>query len=129
MKASGTVRQHIRRTLQALQWHHWLVAAALVLALGFTGLHAYRAVSAAIYWNYNRDEPIQGWMSVGFVAHSYHVPPRILYQAIGLPPKPDKRPLRIIAKAQNRPVDAVKASLQNAIVHARYPPSDKGEKR
>lgn len=131
MKAPRTVRQEFRRTLKAFQWQHWLVAAALVLALGFTGLHAYRAVSAAIYWNNNRDEPIQGWMNVGFVAHSYHVPPHILYQAIGLPHKPqDRRPLRIIAKAQNRSIDELKAILKNAIVHARppYPPPGNGEK-
>ena len=96
-----------------------------MLALGFTGYHAVRAVSVAIYWNDNRDEPIQGWMTVGFVAHSYHVPAHILYQAIGLPHRPpDRRPLRAIAEAQHRSIDAVRAALQNAIVHARppYPP-------
>jgi len=124
------VRQPILRMLKAFRWQHWFVAAALVLALGFTGLHAFRVVNSAIYWNNNRDEPIQGWMNIGFVAHSYHVPPPILYQAIGLPPKPDKRPLRIIAKAQNRSLGAVRAILQNAIVHARppYPPPNKTEK-
>jgi hypothetical protein len=111
-----------------LRWHHWLGIAALVLAIGFTGLHAYRAIHAAIYWNSNRDEPIQGWMTVGFVAHSYHVPPRILYQAIGLPPGRNRRPLRVIAREQNRSLQVVKAQLQNAISHARppNPPPDKG---
>jgi len=108
----------VRRTVKKLLWHHWLVAATLVLAIGFTGLHAYRAVNAAIFWSHNRDEPIQRWMNVGFVAHSYHVPPRLLYQAIGLPPERDKRPLRVIARAEHRSLDALKASLQNAIAHA-----------
>ena len=116
----------IGRALNRFQWWHWLVAAVFVLVLGFTALHAFRAVSSAIYWNNNRDEPIQGWMSVGFVAHSYHVPPRLLYQAIGLPPKPDKRPLRIIARAQGRSEGQVKAILQNAIAHARPPNSPHG---
>jgi hypothetical protein len=122
MKPQRTVRQQIRRTLKTFQWQHWLVAAAFVLALVFTGLHAFRAVNSAIYWNHNRDEPIQGWMNVGFVAHSYHVPRHILYQAIGLPYNPpDKRPLRVVAKAQNRSLDKVEAILQNAIVHSRPP--------
>jgi hypothetical protein len=119
------VRHRIRHTLQAFRWQHWLVAAALVLAIGFTGLHAYRAVRAAIFWSHNQDEPIQGWMTVGFVAHSYHVPPRILYEALGLPLGRDRRPLRIIAKTQNRSLEAEKARLQTAILQAR-PPADQG---
>jgi hypothetical protein len=105
-----------------LRWHHWLGIAALVLAIGFTGLHAYRAVRAAIFWSHNQDEPIQGWMTVGFVAHSYHVPPGILYQALGLPPGHNRRPLRVIAREQNRSLATVKTALQNAITHARNPP-------
>jgi hypothetical protein len=116
------VKHQFRRTFQALKWHHWLVAIALLLAIGFTGLHAYRAVRAAIFWSHNQDEPIQSWMTVGFVAHSYHVPPRILYAALGLPPGHDRRPLRVIAREQNRSVDAISARLQNAIYQARHPP-------
>jgi hypothetical protein len=119
------VRKTIRRALKTFKWHHWLVAAAFISVLGFTGLHAYRAVRDAIYWSYNRDEPIQGWMNVGFVSHSYHVPPHVLFKALGLPLKPpDKRPLRDIANAQNHSLDELRAILQDAIVHARppYPP-------
>ena len=63
-------------------------------------------------------------MNIGYVAHSYRVPPHVLHQALGLPPKPDKRPLRRIAKAQNRTMDEVRAILQDAIIQARqpYPP-------
>ena len=69
-----------------------------------------RAVRPAIYWHYHQDEPIRGWMNVGYVAHSYHVPPHVLYRALGLPHKPpDKRPLREIAKAQNRSMDEIRS--------------------
>jgi hypothetical protein len=66
-------------------------------------------------------------MSIGYIAHSYRVPPWVLRQALGLPAKtngPDRRPIREIAREQNRPVNEVIAILQDAIVHARppYPP-------
>ena len=105
----------------------WLVVLAFVLVVSFTGIFALRTVRRAIYWHYHQDEPIRPWMSLGYVAHSYGVPPWVLYQALGLPPKPegrDRRPIREIAREQHRSVDEVIAILQDAIVHARppYPP-------
>jgi hypothetical protein len=101
-----------------------LVLAFALAALG-TGLFATRAVRRAIYWQTHRDEPIKPWMSVRYVARSYRVPPHVLYQAIGLEPQPrDRRPLREIAREQNRSVEELIAELQEAIKHARppYPP-------
>lgn len=110
-----------------------LLQLAFVLALAFTAFHAFRTVRDAIYWRQHRDEPIEGWMNVGFVAHSYHVPPHVLLMAIGLPPgpPPDKRPLRLIAEAQGRSLDQLEAALLNAIVHARppFPPPPPPPKR
>lgn len=103
-----------------------LLVAAFLLALGFTSFYAVRTISDAIYWNEHRDEPIEGWMTIGFVAHSYHLPPHVLLMAIGLSPGPpsDRRPLAVIAHDQGRSVDQLSATLQTAIVHARppYPP-------
>ena len=117
------MREKFFQTLRGFTWRQWLVVAAFVLVLGFTGLHAFRTVSNVVYWRYHQDEPIRGWMSVRYVAHSYHVPPHILYQALGLPPtkRRDKRPLRDIAKAQNRSMDEIRAILLDAIKHARPP--------
>ena len=110
-----------------LSGRQWLVVLAFVVVVSFTGLFAVRTVRRAIYWHYHQDEPIRPWMSLGYVAHSYGVPPWVLYQALGLPPKPggrDRRPIREIAREQHRSVDEVIAILQDAIVHARppYPP-------
>ena len=102
-----------------------LLLVAFALALGFTGFHVVRTARDAIYWSRHRDEPIAGWMTVGFVAHSYHVPPHVLLMAIGLPPgPPDRRPLGAIAEAQGRSVEQLTTILETAIVHARppYPP-------
>ena len=100
-----------------------LLALAFLLALVFTAVHVVRTVQDAIYWRQHRDEPIQGWMTVGFVAHSYHVPPHVLLLALGLPlgPPPDKRPLADIAASRGLSVDRLTAVLNSAIVHARPP--------
>jgi hypothetical protein len=108
-----------------LNARQWMVVFAFLLVLLGTAYFAQRAIRPAIYWHYHQDEPISGWMNVEYVAHSYHVPPHVLYLALGLPHRPpDKRPLRDIAAAQNRSMDEIKEILLNAIVHARppYPP-------
>lgn len=101
-----------------------LLIAALVGALSFTGYHIARLTYDAIYWSQHRDEPIQRWMTLGYVAHSYHVPPHVLHQALGLPPRPDRRPIGRIAGDSGMSVDTIEAKLTDAIVHARppYPP-------
>lgn len=101
-----------------------LLIAAFVIALAFTGYHIVRTVNAAIYWNQHRDEPIERWMTLGYVAHSYHLPPHVLNEALGLPARPDHRPIGVIARARGESVDAIAARLRYAIVHARppYPP-------
>jgi hypothetical protein len=108
--------------MRRLTGQQWLVALAFLLALLLTSLFATRTVRRAIYWHYHRDEQIRPWMSVPYVAHSYRVPPRMLYQAIGVAPMPhDRRPLRLLAREQNRSVELLIDELQAAIVQARPP--------
>ena len=113
------------KRMKNLRWHQWLVLLVFVLAVVVTGFFAVSTVRRAIYWSNHRDEPIRPWMSVRYVSRSYRVPPHVLYQAIGLAPVAhDRRPLREIAREQNRPVETLIAELQDAIIHARppYPP-------
>lgn len=108
-----------------LNLRQWGVLIAFLLVVTGTVYFAQRAIRPAIYWHYHQDEPIKEWMNIDYVAHSYHVPPHVLYIALGMPHKPpDKRPLRDIATSQNRSIDEVNAILMDAIVHARppYPP-------
>lgn len=104
----------------------WGLAALLVLVATFTAVQIGRSVNDFLFWRAHRDEPIQPWMSIGFVAHSYHVPPFVLERAVGLPPgpPPDRRPLGIIATARNESFAVVRDRMSVAIVHARppYPP-------
>jgi len=104
-------------------WRQWLVLGTLVLVLAVTALFAVRTVRRAIYWRFHHDEQIRPWMSVPYIAHSYRVPPRVLYEALRIYPTPhDRRPIREIAREQNRPVDEVILDLQKAIARERALP-------
>src|SRR5437667_8541212 len=103
----------------------WIVVVAFTLVVLATGVFAVRTVRRAMYWRVHRDEVIRPWMSVPYVAHSYRVPPPILYEALHISPLlHDRRPIRDIAQQQNRPVDEVISVLQNAIARERsmHPP-------
>ena len=108
-----------------LGWRRWLILAAFVLAVSFAALFAVRTVRHALYWTHHRDEAIRPWMSVGYVARSYHVPPPVLYRAINLDAVTrDRRPLREIALQQNRPVETVITDLQKPLpISVRTPSS------
>jgi hypothetical protein len=105
--------------MKKLTWRQSVVLVAFVLSVSLGILFVIRAVRPAIYWHYHEDEPIRGWMTIGYVAHSYHVPPHVLHQALGLPDKPDRRPLREIAKEQNRSMDEIRRLLLKAVEQAR----------
>jgi len=113
-------------SMRKLGRREWILLLFFLVTLVVTGLFAARAFRRATYWRAHRDETIRPWMSVGYVAHSYRVPPPILYQAIGVEPAPhDRRPLREIAAQQNRPVDILISELQHAIIEFRkshHPP-------
>jgi membrane-associated protein len=109
-------------TLTSFRWQQWLVVAMFLLVAGFTAFKAVNMAREVIYLRTHHDEAIRGWMSVGYVAHSYRVPPDVLYLALSLPhDQPDRRPLRKIAHMQHRSMDEIRADLQNAIIVARPP--------
>ena len=109
--------------MRKLGWHQWLLLLLFLVAVFATGLFAVRAVRRAVYWHYHRDETIRPWMSVRYVSRSYRVPAPVLYQAIGVEPIPrDRRPLREIARQQNRSVDDLIHELQEAINRWRSAP-------
>ena len=98
-------------------WRQWTMLVIFALVVTVTGLFAVRTVRRAIYWRQHRDEPIRPWMTVPYVAHSYRVPPQVLYEALGIPHRPgDHRPLKQIAREQNLSVDHLIETLQRAIV-------------
>ena len=103
-------------TLKKL-WRHnrWLTlsfALTLTLALVFI----IRAGVFFVYWHQHQDEPIEGWMTVRYVAHSYRVDPRLVHTAIGLQQTdPDHRPLIKISREDGKPLDEITARILDAI--------------
>jgi hypothetical protein len=105
-------------------WKRWLLVLAFVASATLTVLFAFRAVHRRPHPN--RDEQIRPWMTITYVAHSYHVPPHVLYEALGVQHKPhDRLTIARVAHEQNRPVHAVISDLMEAIARAR-PPSPTG---
>lgn len=95
--------------------NRWLTVSfllTLTLALVFT----IRAGVFFVYWQHHEDEPVEGWMTIRYVAKSYRVSPGILHDAIGLPRTgPDHRPLIKIARERDQPLDALTAQIIAAI--------------
>jgi hypothetical protein len=98
-----------------------LLIGSFVIALLITLFFGVRLVRRILYRPTR--EPIRAWMNIGYVARAYGVPPRVLEEALGLPPgpPPDRRPISEIAKAQNRTTAQVIQILEKAIEQARPP--------
>ncbi len=114
----------IRHVLASFGWWQWLLTAVLLVAVVAAGLFGFRTVRSALYWSQHRDDPIERWMSVGYVARSYDVPPGALWDALGLPParppsREARRPLSEIATARGQSFEQVRATLEQAIARAR----------
>jgi hypothetical protein len=100
-----------------------LLILGLCLAIAATFFFGYRAGRTARHIR-QQNEPIKSWMSVPFVAHTYHVPEDLLFQAIHVAPNPrDHRPIRDIARAEKLPSAELIGELRNAIASA--PPDGK----
>ena len=99
-----------------------LVGLAFVVAIAGTFVFGFR-FGRRVRRLRAENEPIRAWMSVPFVAHTHHVPPAVLFEAIGVEPrKPhDRRSIRRLARDLNRPVPELIAQLQRAIDAARPP--------
>lgn len=99
------------------------VGLAFLLAIAGTVVFASRAGQHARQIR-AENEPIRGWMSVPFIAHTHHVPAAALFQAVGVVPREphDRRSLRHIASDLNRPVAELIAQLQRAIDAGAHPP-------
>jgi hypothetical protein len=92
-----------------------ILAVAFSVAVAGTFLFALRAGRHARLLRYE-NEPIRPWMSVPFIAHTHHVPADVLFRAIGLPPhQHDRRPLRLIAREEHRPIDKIIQDLDRAL--------------
>ena len=104
--------------LIAIWRRHKVIASVFGLALALTVFFAFRAVIFAIYWSdpAHRDQPIEGWMTPRYVAHSWHLPREVMIEVLGEGPMPGKRRTRAeIARDRGVPVEVLVGELSAAI--------------
>ncbi|MDF2094613.1 hypothetical protein [Aquibaculum arenosum] len=110
----------MKLALPPLTRTHWLLFALFLATAAASGFFAGRFVENARHWSETPQEPIKGWMTLGYLAHAYEVPVADLHQALDLPPEPpDRRPLAEIAEERKLPLDALRLRLEHAIAMAR----------
>ena len=103
--------------------HFWrqnrLLVAGFVLAFVVMLFFAVRFTISTIYWSdpAHREQPIQPWMTIGYVSHSWKVPRQAFIDGLDLtPPTPGNPPtLAEIAKAKGMSDDQLKTQLETII--------------
>lgn len=81
--------------LKTLWRGHPGAVTGFVLAALVTLFFAGRFVVSAVYWHNHQREPVQAWMTIGYVAHSWDLRAPDISAAAGLPPPVKHRPLTI----------------------------------
>ena len=75
---------------------HPILTTGLAIAAALTLFFAIRMTMFTIYWAdpAHRDQAVAGWMTPGYVVHSWRIPDQLMRDTLG--PKPD-RPRPMIA--------------------------------
>ena len=77
------MKSHVKRFWDAAPLASLLLAAALLATLVF-------ATRTALFWTHHHDPlggdpPVAAWMTPGYIAHSWHVPPKVVFDALDAP--------------------------------------------
>ncbi|HCL66615.1 MAG TPA: hypothetical protein DIC56_17605 [Rhizobium sp.] len=108
----------------AILWHrHRLLLGAFVGATLIALFFASRFLLSVLYWSdpAHRNQPLEGWMTIGYVAHSYDVSRDRLIESLGLrPPDKKERPtLERIAGERGQTLEAFETEIEAAIARLR----------
>jgi hypothetical protein len=107
----------MRTFINAWRHHPWLVG-GLVAAIIATLFFGTRMVFFTIYWSdpAHRDQEVQGWMTPGYVAHSWDIPRGDLLQALGDLARPGEgKTLEQIAEDNGIPLQELTARIEAVI--------------
>jgi len=99
---------------------HKLLVLSFLAALMLTTMLFVRLIADVAYWPHHQDDTISGWMTVGYVAHSYDVDKEALILALGV--ETDLRrllTLKAIADGQDTTMVELRNTLLNAIIDQR----------
>jgi hypothetical protein len=102
---------------------HKLLVLGFLAALILTTILFVRLIADVAYWPQHQDETISGWMTVGYVAHSYDVDKGGLIEALGI--ETDLRrhlTLKAIADAQDMSLAELRNALLKAVIDQRTNP-------
>lgn len=109
-------------TLTYLWRHHRIALIGFGLALAVALVFAVRLTIFTIYWAdpAHRQQPVAGWMTPGYIARSWEVPPEVIRAALPVLPETGRRPtLAQIAEAEGIPLPELIAGIEAAIAGAR----------
>ena len=90
----------------------------LVVALSASAVFGVRTASNWIYWTdpEHIDQPIVGWMTPHYIAHSWDVPRQVMIDALDIGDKnPRGRNLKRLAEAQGIPLEDLIGRIETAI--------------
>jgi len=99
---------------------HKLLILGFLAALMVTTALFMRLIADVAYWPHHQDDTISGWMTVGYVAHSYDVDKDALIVALGI--ETDLRrllTLKAIADGQDTTMVELRNTLLKAIINER----------
>jgi hypothetical protein len=104
------------QAMRQLFRRHPVAMGVLTLSLVLTLVFALRLAAGAIYWSGHVREPVQPWMTVGYVGKSWDLDPREIDRIAGLP-LPMGRPMTLqeIARDRGVPVADVIAAVEAAV--------------
>ena len=98
-----------------------LALIAFLLALSVTGFFATRFIASSIYWAdpAHRNVQIEGWMTPGYIARSYRVPPEVVRAALGLRREDGRQTIAEIAARRATSLEALSVEILAAVNGAR----------
>ncbi|MCU4653804.1 hypothetical protein N8I71_13245 [Roseibacterium sp. SDUM158016] len=93
---------------------------ALALAVIVAGFFAVRLALFTIYWSdpAHREQPLEGWMTPGYVAHSYGLDRDAFRDALRIPPG-TRATFEELAAARGVPLEDMLAGVETAIAAVR----------
>jgi hypothetical protein len=110
---------HIKRLWAAAPIATLLLALALLAA----GVFTVRSVTHAVYWRdpAHRAQPIEPWMTPGFIARSWHLPRGAVIEALHAPVPPPDGPMDLeeLAAFRGVPVETVIAEAEALVAPRR----------
>ena len=112
--------------LRTIMTRRRLLQLALAVSVSLFLFFLVRAIVRFYRFRDAADEPIEPWMSIGYVSRAHHIDPQELHDLLGLPPdRPDRRPLGEIAKDRGMSSEDFIKKVNAAVLQLKAKPKQK----